>query len=28
MDSFCLVENAQPVITADFVRLANNKIFV
>lgn len=28
MDSFCLAENAEPIKSAVFVRLADNKIFV
>ena len=28
MDCFCLTENAEPITTAGFARLANNKIFV
>lgn len=28
MDSFCLAENSEPIKSAVFARLANNKIFV
>lgn len=28
MDCFCLAENAEPISTASFARLTNNKIFV